>query len=119
MPDKLRVATPGSPEGQNDKVMQTFRMPRRLITFLKAEAQQAGGDLTAQVLRYLEGIRTSFGLPVAATSLLDADREQLGMDRSEYLQHVLYQRSQQLREQGAGFDAPRRAELKAVRDDAL
>jgi hypothetical protein len=118
MPDKLRVADQGSPDGQNDKTMQTFRMPRRLIAFLKIEAQQAGWDLTAQVLRYLEGVRTFFGLPGAVTALLDADREQLGMDRSEYLQHVLYQRSQQLREQGAGFDAPGRAELKAVGDDA-
>jgi hypothetical protein len=117
MPDKLRVAGPGSSDGQNDKVMQTFRMPRRLITFLKAEAQQAEWDLTAQVLRYLEGVRTFFGLPGAVTALLDADREQLGMDRSEYLQHVLYQRSQQLREQGPGFDAPSRADLKAVGDD--
>jgi hypothetical protein len=114
MTDRLSSAEHASPEGKNDKVMQTFRMPRRLVTFLKFQASQGGLDLTAQVVRYLDGIRTDFGLPGAATSLLEADRQQLGMERSEYLLHVLYQRSQQLREQGPGFDGPNRVELKIV-----
>jgi hypothetical protein len=115
MPDK-QVAGPGALKGPNGKVMQTFRLPRRLVTFLKEEAGQGGWDLTAQVVRYLEGIRTDFGLPGAAASLLDTDRHRLGMERGEYLQHVLYQRSQQLREHGPGFDAPQHSEPKAVRD---
>jgi hypothetical protein len=116
MTDKSNGAGPVAPEGPNDKVMQTFRMPRRLILFLKLEARQGGWDLTAQVVRYLEGIRTYFGLPEAATSLLDGDRKRLGMERSDYLLHVLYQRSLLLREQGAGFDAPNVVELKAAQE---
>jgi hypothetical protein len=64
-------------------------------------------DLTAHVNRMLDGIRTWFGLPYAATALLEADREALGLDRHDYLLHVLFQRSLELREKGAGFDAPK------------
>lgn len=90
----------------SERLMQTFRMPRELVTFLKAEANARGLDLTAQVNRVLDGVRTWFGLPHAATALLEADREALGLDRYDYLLHVLYQRTLELREKGAGFDAP-------------
>lgn len=90
----------------SEKLMQTFRMPRELVTFLKGEATRGGRDLTAHVVRWLDGMRTWFGLPAAATALLDADREALGMERYEYLLHLLFQRSLTLREQGPGFDAP-------------
>jgi hypothetical protein len=86
--------------------MQTFRMQRTLVTFLKSEATRSGIDLTAHVTRILDGVRTRFGLPAAATTLLEADREALGLERHEYLLHLLYQRSVELREKGAGFDAP-------------
>lgn len=94
----------------SDKLMQTFRMPRDLVAFLKSEASRGGRDLTGHVIRWLEGIRTSFGLPEAATTLLESDRKLLGMERFEYLLHVLYQRSLELREKGTGFDAPSPAE---------
>jgi hypothetical protein len=90
----------------NAKVMQTFRMPAELVQFLRAEARLSGRDLTGQVIRSLEGLRTYCGLPGAAIALLEADRKQLGLDRYEYLLHALYQRSLQLREAGPGFDAP-------------
>jgi hypothetical protein len=89
-----------------EKLMQTFRLSRDLVTFLKAEATRSGIDLTAHVTRILDGTRTWFGLPAAATTLLEADREALGMERHEYLLHLLYQRSLELREKGPGFDAP-------------
>ncbi len=89
-----------------EKLMQTFRMPRELVTFLKSEATQGGRDLTAYVVRHLDGLRTWFGLPAAATTLLDADRKALGLERYEYLLHLLFQRSLELREKGPGFDAP-------------
>jgi hypothetical protein len=54
----------------------------------------------------LDGVRTWFGLPVAASHLLEADREALKMGRYEYILHVLFQRSLELREKGPGFDAP-------------
>lgn len=89
-----------------EKLMQTFRMPRELVTFLKDEAARGGRDLTAHVVRWLDGVRTWFGLPAAATALLDADRQALGMGRYEYVLHLLFQRSLDLREKGPGFDAP-------------
>jgi hypothetical protein len=89
-----------------EKLMQTFRMPRELVVFLKQEATHGGRDLTAHVVRWLDGMRTWFGLPAAATALLDADRQALRMERYEYLLHLLFQRSLALREKGPGFDAP-------------
>ncbi len=105
MPPKSK--TPSSdPFSTTEKLMQTFRMPRELVTFLRGEADRNGRDLTAFVNRHLDGLRTWFGLPTAASSLLEADREALGLERYEYLLHVLYQRNLELREKGAGFDAP-------------
>ena len=101
-PTDLEIVAP-----QSERLMQTFRMPRPLVGFLKEEAGRARRDLTSHVIRWLEGIRTHFGLPEAATILLEADRRRLGMERYEYLLHALYQRSLVLRDQGAGFDAPR------------
>jgi hypothetical protein len=95
-----------SPFQSTEKIMQTFRMTRELVTFLKGEAAAKGLDLTAYVNRMLEGVRTWFGLPDAATHLLEADREALKMGRYEYILHVLFQRSLELREKGAGYDAP-------------
>jgi hypothetical protein len=97
-------------EPTSEKQMQTFRMPRDLIAFLRGEAERGNRDLTGLVIRCLEGIRSYFGLPAAATVLLEADRKALGMERLEYLLHVLYHRSLLLREKGAGFDGPNAVE---------
>jgi len=94
------------PFSTTEKLMQTFRMPRELVTFLRDEATARGSDLTAHVLRHLDGVRTWFGLPAAATALLEADREALKMGRYEYLLHLLFQRALDVREKGPGFDAP-------------
>ncbi len=90
----------------SEKVMQTFRLPRELLTALKTEAAEKGLDLTALVVRLLHGYMTYFGLPEAATAQLEADREALGMDRGQYVVHLLYHRSLDVRAQGPGFDAP-------------
>ena len=94
------------PFQSTEKVMQTFRMTRELVAFLKNEASAKGLDLTAYVNRMLDGVRSWFGLPHAAATLLEDDRKALGQDRYEYLLHVLFQRSLELREKGVGFDAP-------------
>jgi hypothetical protein len=111
MKDANEPVAPPTPQG-GDKVMQTFRMPRALVLFLRSEAARGGRDLTGHVLRFLEGARSYFGLPEAATALLESDRKALGMERYEYFLHVLYQRGMQLREKGPGFDAPRPSEPK-------
>jgi len=94
------------------KLMQTFRMPRALVGFLKSEAARSGQDLTGHVVHCLEGMRTHFGLPEAATALLEADRSSLGMERYEYMLHALHERSLSLREKGIGFDAPSSKEAR-------
>jgi hypothetical protein len=96
----------------SERVMQTFRMPRELVILVKAEAARRGLDMTALVIRLLHGYLTDFGLPRAATHLLDADREALGMDRLTYLVHLLYQRGLDIRQKGPGFDAPAKKERK-------
>lgn len=91
-----------------EKLMQTFRMPRELVAALREEANRKGLDLTALVIKLLHGYLTHFGLPEAAATLLEADREALRMDRDTYTLHLLFQRALQLREKGPGFDGPRR-----------
>lgn len=105
MPPKPKAAAI-DPFSVTEKVMQTFRMPRELVVFLRGESDQAGRDLTAFVNRHLDGLRTWFGLPEAASHLLEADRQALKMGRYEYLLHLLFQRSLELRDKGPGFDAP-------------
>jgi hypothetical protein len=92
------------PLGGSERMMQTFRLPRPLVATLKAEAVRRKRDLTAQVLVILEGVLSYFGLPRAAVALLEADREALGMERDEYLLHVLYERSAQLRDRARSGD---------------
>jgi hypothetical protein len=98
--------TSADPFSTTEKVMQTFRMPREIVGFLRGEADRTGRDLTAFVNRHLDGLRTWFGLPEAASTLLEADRAALKMERYEYLLHLLFQRSLELRDKGPGFDAP-------------
>jgi hypothetical protein len=85
--------------------MQTFRMPRELVTFLKAEAARGGRDLTPHVNRNLDGLRTWFGLPEAASRLQEADRDAMKLERYEHLLHLLFSRSLELMEKGPGFEA--------------
>ena len=103
MPPKSKSEDPFS---STEKLMQTFRMPRELVTFLRGEADASGRDLTAFVNRHHDGLRTWFGLPEAASMLLEEDRQALKMHRYEYLLHLAFQRSLALREKGPGFDAP-------------
>lgn len=89
-----------------NKVVRTFRMPVDLVHVLGREASRRGLDLTALVLRILHGYLTYFALPEAAIAQLEADREAMGMDRSQYLSHVLYHRCLAIRERGLGHDDP-------------
>lgn len=89
------------------RIMLTFRLLPGLVAYLRSEAPRRGLDVTAFVTRLLEGFRTYCGLPAAAVALLEADRAGLGMDRYEYIEHVLFQRSLEVREKGTRFDAPR------------
>ena len=104
-PRPKKSAAP-DPYSTTERIMQTFRMPRELVAFLREEATSAGRDLTPHVNRYLEGIRTWFGLPEAATRMLEEDRAAMRMGRYEYILHLLFTRSLELRQKGPGFEAP-------------
>ncbi len=95
------------PLSKTEKLMQTFRMSRDLVGFLKGEATRRGLDLTAYVTKVLEALRNFYGLPGPAARLLDDDREALGLDRADYIHHLLYERSVAVREKGPGFDGKR------------
>lgn len=97
----------GNPFETTERIMQTFRLPRDLVAFLRDEADAGGRDLTAYVSRHLAGLRNWFGLPEAAVRTLEADRAALKLDRFDYLLHLVYLRSLEVREKGPGFDAPR------------
>jgi len=106
MPFRPKAKGPNDPYSSTEKVMQTFRLPRELVTFLKEDAARNGLDLTAYVNRLLDAVRTWYGMPVAAAQLLTADQEARKMRRHEYLQHLVFERSLALRDRGVGFDAP-------------
>ncbi len=96
-----------NPFETTERIMQTFRLPRDLVAFLRDEADAGGRDLTAFVSRHLAGLRNWFGLPEAAIRVLEADRAALKLDRFDYLLHLVYLRSLEVRQKGPGFDAPR------------
>jgi hypothetical protein len=101
-----KAAVTGRDMLTTEKIMQTFRMPKELVAGLRAEAERKGLDLTALVVKLTNAFLDDFGLPEAATTVLDEDRAALRMDRYTYLLHLLFQRSLAVRDQGPGFDAP-------------
>lgn len=106
--DSRTKPPPPSPAApvSSEKVMQTYRMPRDLVDYLKKEAQDRGLDLTAMVNRILDGYRTYYGLPLAVSEVLEDDREALGMMKLEYFLHVFYRRSEAIQANKPGFDNP-------------
>ena len=89
-----------------EKIMQTYRMPRELVDYMKKQAQDRGLDLTAFVNRVLDGYRTYYGLPLAVSEMLESDREALGMEKLDYFLHVFYRRGEAIQANKPGFDNP-------------
>ena len=95
------------------KVVQTYRLARQLVGFLKEEAAERGLDVSALASRILDGYRSYYGMPPAAVASLERDRRELGLDRLAYLQQLVFGRAElvSLRGPGAPFtpeDSPRR-----------
>jgi hypothetical protein len=76
------------------------------VDYLKKQAQERGLDLTAFVNRVLDGYRTHYGLPLAVSEILEADREALGMEKLSYFLHVFYRRGEAIQANKPGFDNP-------------
>ena len=106
-PDAAAASPDPERSSTSEKVMQTFRMPLDLVYQLKAEAAARGSDTTAHVIRTLDGFHRYYWLPRAIAEILEDDRRALDMDRFEYLQHVLYPRSEAVQAAGNGFDGSR------------
>jgi hypothetical protein len=108
--------TRGSPASA-EKTIVSIRMPIEVLKFLESEsrARAAGlglkGDdlesavnITAQINRMLESLRTWFGLPALVADAVEKDRTALGLGRLEYLQHLVFRRYEALAKNGPGFD---------------
>jgi len=114
---RTRETTPRTGE----KAVLSVRMPMELATFIQEEARAralaAGvaekeipepGDralnLSRMVNTILDAFRTYFSLPVVLVERLEADRKALKLGRLDYLQHVVYMRSEAVMRNGPGFD---------------
>lgn len=114
---RTRETTPRTGE----KAVLSVRMPMELATFIQEEARAralaAGvaekeipepGDralnLSRMVNTILDSFRTYFSLPVVLVERLEADRKALKLGRLDYLQHIVYMRSEAVMKSGPGFD---------------
>jgi hypothetical protein len=100
-----------------EKSIISIRMPVELLRFVEGESRAraaalglAGADLesainvTAQINRMLEALRSWFGLPAIVTDAVEKDRTALGLGRLEYLQHLVFRRYEATVKHGPGFD---------------
>ena len=96
-----------SPSGL--KVMAAFRIPKPLHSELTHEAQQEGSDLTGYVNRLFDGFLHHFGLPSVVREGLEGDQTELGFNRYEYLQYLLFRRYEDVTKNGPAFDRTKKA----------
>ncbi|HYD51876.1 MAG TPA: hypothetical protein VEA99_04585 [Gemmatimonadaceae bacterium] len=87
--------------------MVTFRIPWETGDWLRHAAEQKKVSINEHVVGLLTDLRTWFGLPFTVTDELESDRKALGLERRDYLVHLLLQRYASIRERGPGFDGPR------------
>jgi hypothetical protein len=100
-----------------EKSIISIRMPVEVLNFVESESRAraatlglTGADLegainiTAQINRMLEGLRSWFGLPAIAAEAADKDRAALGLGRLEYLQYLVFRRYEATVKNGPGFD---------------
>ena len=104
-----------------EKAVLSVRMPMELAAFIQEEARAralAAGisekelpepgeralNQTKMVNTILDSVRTYFNLPVVLVERLEADRKALKLTRLEYLQHIVYMRSEAVMKNGPGFD---------------
>ncbi len=104
-----------------EKAVLSVRMPMELVTFIQDEARAralAAGvaekelpepgeralNLSRMVNTILDAFRTYFNLPMVLVERLEADRKALKLGRLEYLQHIVYMRSEAVAKNGPGFD---------------
>jgi hypothetical protein len=125
MPAKNRSAegrrTEETTPRTGEKAVLSVRMPMELANFIQEEARAralAAGvaekdlpepgeralNLTRMVNTILDAFRTYFSLPAILVERLEADRKALKLGRLDYLQHIIYMRSEAVMRNGPGFD---------------
>ncbi len=100
-----------------EKSIISIRMPIEVLNFVEGESRARaaglglkGADLesainiTAQINRMLEGLRSWFGLPAIVAEAAEKDRSALGLGRLEYLQYLVFRRYEAIVKNGPGFD---------------
>ena len=100
-----------------EKSIISIRMPIEVLNFVEGESRARaaalglkGADLegainiTAQINRMLEALRTWFGLPAIVAEAAEKDRAALALGRLEYLQYLVFRRYEALVKNGPGFD---------------
>ena len=100
-----------------EKSIISIRMPVEVLNFVEGESRARaaalglkGADLenainiTAQINRALEALRTWFGLPAIVAEAAEKDRAALGLGRLEYLQYLVFRRYEATVKNGPGFD---------------
>jgi hypothetical protein len=113
---KAPDTTRGSPASA-EKTIISIRMPIEVLNFVEGESRaRAAGlglrgedlesaiNITAQINRMLESLRTWFGLPAMVAEAAEKDRAALGLGRLEYLQYLVFRRYEALAKNGPGFD---------------
>ncbi len=113
---KAPESTRGSPASA-EKTIISIRMPIEVLNFVEGESRaRAAGlglrgedlesaiNITAQINRMLESLRTWFGLPAMVAEAAEKDRAALGLGRIEYLQYLVFRRYEALAKNGPGFD---------------
>ena len=88
-----------------EKSIISIRMPTEVLRFVEAESRaRAAINITAQINRMLEALRTWFGLPAIVAEAAEKDRAALGLGRLEYLQYLVFRRYEATSKYGPGFD---------------
>jgi len=108
--------TRGSPASA-EKTIVSIRMPLEILGFVEGESRaraaalglrgedlESAVNITAQVNRMLEALRSWFSLPAMVAQAVEADRVALGLGRLEYLQYLVFRRYEAVARSGPGFD---------------
>lgn len=101
----------------SEKTVVSIRMPIEVLRFVEDQSRiraaalgLKGADLesainvTAQINRTLEAVRSWFGLPAMVAESVEKDRDALGLGRLEYLQYLVFRRYEALAKNGPGYD---------------
>jgi hypothetical protein len=114
-PRKVEL-TRGS-QASPEKTIVSIRMPLEVLSFVEGESRaraaalglrgedlESAINITAQINRMLESLRSWFGLPLLVAEAIEKDRGALGLGRIEYLQHLVFRRYEVVAKSGPGFD---------------